>query len=463
MKSRSITKRVVGSILIAEFAAAIAFSILAFFHEERAQQRALDVAVVGRSDSLLGAIQDLEDKDDRVFIDPRELHLPAEDRWKVFNADRTPVGGSGETSATPLGLQETDGFHHEDMGGVGYRVLQHRGLRIIDRAETNGVGIKRPVILVYATPDSQLLHQSLRSASFYMLAALLVSALTAAGVAVFLRFSLRPIRDLAQAAERLSIPALQFTAPESVARISELQPLALTLTSVVERLRAAFEREKRFAGDAAHELKTAVAVLRSTIQVLMLRTRTPEEHQKGLLRALEDTRRLEALVMQILTLAQAEENLPAGQATADFAAAAERALEDLSPLAVQSEVTVSLKVEAVPPLSMSPDQAVVLVSNLLSNAIQHSSAHSEVRVSVLSQDGAVLLKISDEGDGIPAEALPYIFERFYRVDASRSRQTGGTGLGLAICKSIVEQAGGVIEVNSELGRGTVVTATFIAP
>jgi signal transduction histidine kinase len=102
-----------------------------------------------------------------------------------------------------------------------------------------------------------------------------------------------------------------------------------------------------------------------------------------------------------------------------------------------------------------------LVSNLVMNAVQHSAAGGAVKVSVRVDDARrAVLQVADEGAGIAAENLPHIFERFYREDRSRSRETGGAGLGLAICKSIVEGAGGTIGVESGVGRGTKVTVSF---
>ena len=165
----------------------------------------------------------------------------------------------------------------------------------------------------------------------------------------------------------------------------------------------------------------------------------------------------------MLDLARAEETTMLRRGRAVLAIAVERAMEDLRPLALESDVHLVSEIEDSVVISMPQDQAEILVRNLVSNAIQHSRPKSEVRVSVEAVQNTVLLTIEDEGEGIAAEALPHIFERFYRADPSRSRQTGGTGLGLAICRSIVDQAGGSIEVTSQVGLGTVVTATFIAP
>jgi signal transduction histidine kinase len=109
------------------------------------------------------------------------------------------------------------------------------------------------------------------------------------------------------------------------------------------------------------------------------------------------------------------------------------------------------------------EAAYALVSNLVLNAIQHSRAGAPVAVRVARQGPSrVVLEVSDAGTGIARDALPHVFERFYREDGSRSRETGGTGLGLAICKSIVEAADGEISITSEVDAGTTVTAVFSA-
>ncbi len=114
-------------------------------------------------------------------------------------------------------------------------------------------------------------------------------------------------------------------------------------------------------------------------------------------------------------------------------------------------------------VKLLPERGFTLLSNLILNAVQHSSPGLTVTVCLRKQpQGSVMLDVEDAGTGISPEALPHIFERFYREDRSRSRDTGGTGLGLSICKSIVDAAGGSISVESEAGQGTRVTVAFIS-
>ncbi len=461
MKPRSIARRVINIILIAELSAAVALSVLVFFHEESTRLRALDMGIRGRSDSLLGAIQDAEDSADNVYVDPAELRLPPGDYWAVFNTDGSLVGHSAQRVNWPALLRPGDGLRDTQLDGSTYRLLEHHALRIIDRSETSGVGIRRPVILLYATRKTHLVREAFASASFYILAALVVSLVTAALVAFFLRASLYPVVELAVAAESLSLPLLQFTPPASVENVVELKPLALALSTTASNLRDAFAREKRFVGDAAHELKTATAVVRSTIQLLMLKSRTPEEYRAGLDRALDDTERLQALIVQMLNLASVEETGDSETGRTDLGDTLRSVVNELEPMAGQAGVHLIPDIASDAIVPISRERGRILLVNLISNAIQYSRPQGEVVIFLQTMPHTVLLQIQDHGCGIAAVDLPHVFDRFYRADASRARETGGTGLGLAICKTIITQAGATLGIQSEQGVGTVVTVAFI--
>jgi signal transduction histidine kinase len=242
-----------------------------------------------------------------------------------------------------------------------------------------------------------------------------------------------------------------------------LAPLAEALSSTIARLRAAFDAQHRFIADAAHELKTAVAVVRSTIQVINMRPRTPDEYHRGLDDVLTDNERVEALVSRMLTLARFEENAESVLAQINFSGHVELALKKLASFAEARGILVRSSLDKEVRIRLEPEAAEILASNLIMNAIQHSSAGSDVVVSVRSKKVGIrraMLVVQDFGSGIAPENLTKIFDRFFREDASRSRETGGFGLGLSICKSIVDAAEGEIQVRSALGQGTVVTACF---
>jgi len=246
-------------------------------------------------------------------------------------------------------------------------------------------------------------------------------------------------------------------------RLRELQPLANALTTMVGRLRVAFETEHQFISDAAHELKTAVAVVRSTVQVLGIRLRSAEEYQSGLEQVLADNERVEELISRMLTLARFEERSGSPPEPIDLSQHVKAAAEKLGTYAETRGVQIRSSFEQGVQVRLPPEGAEILASNLILNAIQHSPKGSEVIVSVRLRGighRQAWLVVQDFGSGIAPENLTKIFDRFYREDPSRSRETGGFGLGLAICKSIVEAADGEIRVQSVLHQGTLVTVYF---
>jgi signal transduction histidine kinase len=317
------------------------------------------------------------------------------------------------------------------------------------------------VVIVYAAPESHVLHEVFEAVGQLLVAIAVVSVAAAFVTASLVRRTLQPIRDLALAAQKVSPRSLQFESPASAMRVEELQPLATTLSALIDELREAFAKEQRFVGDAAHELKTAVAVVRSAIQVLMLRRRTEQEYVAGLEQLLEDNDRVEVLVSSMLDLARFEQAKEEETPVLDLAEAAQQACATMESVAEAQGVRLVTDATGRVCAHLRMDRAQTLLTNLLSNAIRHSSEGSVVVVTVKHQAGESVLQVIDNGSGIRAEALPHVFERFYREDSSRSRATGGTGLGLAICKSIAVAAGGRIEIASTVGKGTTVMVFFI--
>jgi signal transduction histidine kinase len=285
-----------------------------------------------------------------------------------------------------------------------------------------------------------------------------------AGILIYLlRRLLAPLQELAAAAAAIRADSPSFQPPPSVMGVYELMPLADALSKSITRLRLTFEKEQRFISDAAHELKTAVAVVRSTIQLLTMRSRSSEEYQFGLEQALNDNQRVEELVSQMLTLARASERSEEALVNVDLGEEVASALKSIASFAEHRGVHVVPSLADDVKVQLPQNGVQILVSNLVMNAVQHSVNGSEVLVEVrpgANGEQRAVLEVRDFGSGIAPDNLPHVFERFFREDPSRSRETGGVGLGLAICKSIVESAGGAIELQSAQGRGTTAKASF---
>jgi signal transduction histidine kinase len=250
--------------------------------------------------------------------------------------------------------------------------------------------------------------------------------------------------------------------PNDVLRTAELAPIALSIQQLVLGLQQAFERQRQLTGDAAHELKTSIAVLKSSLQLLSMNPRTTEQYEAGLEGLLLDTERMEELANRMLALARLEEAPVNRTEATDLQAALNAVVARLRPLSELRQVALEVRTESASKAHMQAEDAELLCSNLIMNALQHSTPAGRVSAIVQSCNGAVELHIVDQGNGIPEASLPHVFERFYRADRSRSRNSGGAGLGLSICKAIVERANGTIQIQSEAGTGTEVTVRLPA-
>jgi signal transduction histidine kinase len=458
-RTHSLIRQTIIIIFMAQILCAMLLCGAALLHEWHTRFRAFDVRIQGRSDSLLGAIQGAEKSNANVIIDQAELKLPSDDVYAVYSQEGRLLGTSTNAPAS-LVNRGKDGFRDQRVNGASYRLLQRDALRVIDRGEFGGVGLRRSITILYASPEAHVWHEILEAVRFYLITIALVATLSVFLVSMLLRRALQPLSDLAMATANLAAPALNFEPPSSVLQVRELRPLVDVLGTAVSRLREAFAKEHRFVGDAAHELKTAIAVVRSSLQVLMLKQRSVDEYKAGLERVLQDNQRVEGLVAQMLQLARFEEAPNAKYTGTDLCEVAAAVASRLQRIADEHEIKICVECSPALSVSVSPESAEILISNLLLNAIQHSKSGSSVLLSIHAHGNSVVIEVMDTGSGIAPEALPHVFERFYREDTSRSRETGGTGLGLAICKSIVDAVDATIEVRSSLGVGTSVRITF---
>jgi len=194
-----------------------------------------------------------------------------------------------------------------------------------------------------------------------------------------------------------------------------------------------------------------------------MRERTPQEYQAGNERALVDTARIEEIVAKMLTLARFESaSLSSQAAISNLNECIRNVVSELETVAAVRQVRLTVRdLPSGASVPLSTEDCSIVAGNLIMNAIQHSPPQSCVEIYVLSRNGEIEFTVQDQGDGIDADVLPHVFERFYRADPSRARTTGGTGLGLAICKAAVERAGGSISLISSPGAGA--TATVRLP
>jgi signal transduction histidine kinase len=464
MKAHSIERRIVTAVISVQLALAICVTVSAFLYERHAQFHSLDIALRGRADSLFGAVQEADDTTDNVLLVVNDLRIPRGDVFVVREADGKILGASSNLK-DPASLPSNgpQGRFTTSINGQEYRGIRLQAVRTIDPKTEN---VRHTLSIIYATQTAKAWDAIYGALRFFALINLALLLLTTWLVSFLVRRSMQPLGELAGAAGRISAPRWSFTAPESTRKTKELAPLVAAIEGVVQRLELSFSQQRQFLGDAAHELKTAVAVIKSSLQLLSMRPRTVAEYQEGVLRSETDCSRMEELVGRMLALARIEAAKP--EMTGEILASStvllngiHAAMEQLHPIVEILQVDVDATGSSALAATIAPELWQTLCTNVLLNAIQYSSPDSTVTV-ILGMAGnqdnqMVQCVIADKGQGIPPDSLPHVFHRFYRGDPSRSRASGGAGLGLAICQAIAEQAGGSISIDSSPGLGTTVT------
>jgi len=223
------------------------------------------------------------------------------------------------------------------------------------------------------------------------------------------------------------------------------------------------EQMKQFTASISHELRTPLAVLRGEAEIALMREQTPEHYRRVLASQLEEFEKLGRMVNQLLTLARAESgDVPILRELVDVSAMARTLAEQLEPVAASKGVKLALECEQDVKVMGDPGWIERIVLNLVDNAIKFTPSGGTVRMRVSRDARNASLQVQDTGIGIAAEALPQVFDRFYRADTSRSGDTAGAGLGLTLVKWAVDQHHGWIEINSSPENGTCVSVQLPA-
>jgi len=463
--SISLTRRLVLTVLVLELLSAVALIAAITVHERSLQLKAFDAALMAKAEALLGAVQDTEDEQDDVMLDLRGVELGKHAIFRVEDEHGRILGSAGDAPRFTTSPAEPMAFHDETVNGRRYRFLVFQALRIVDPGEANG-GVRHGITIVYGIPEGRIWHEVLEAVRFIAIATAVLLGITGAVMVWLLRRTLAPVHELAREAEHMRLSDWRFQAPVSAKNTIELRPLTLALETALARMQRSFEQQRRFTNDAAHELKTDVAIVKSSLQLLAMRRRTVEEYSRGLALSLEDFNRLESTVQKMLTLARLEQpaagGLNEGHASCSLRGVMEDAIHQSQPLAELKAVTIDFESATDARVAIDSRDAQLLCSNILLNALQHSPEGTRIRVAMQLLEGRVWLKVQDEGEGIPEQDREHLFEPFYRTDPSRSRKSGGTGLGLAICKALCERAGGSIEIANHSPVGALVTVTLPA-
>ena len=269
------------------------------------------------------------------------------------------------------------------------------------------------------------------------------------------RQGIRPVEEMAATARRISSTHLA----ERILTEGypfELASLAGTFNEMLDRLEDSFDRISTFSADIAHDLRTPVNNIRGEAEVALARARTIDEYRDALESSLEEAVRLSDLIGNLLFLARTESPLThLRREPVNVAELLDGVQEYYEASAADGGISLSTRFGAEPVIA-DLDRTLMqrAVGNLISNAVAHTPTGGTVVMAASSESATVRIEVTDTGIGIPSEALPRVFDRFFRVDPSRSRASGGTGLGLAIVQGIMQLHGGKVEIVSQPGKGT---------
>jgi len=299
-----------------------------------------------------------------------------------------------------------------------------------------------------------VLHGLLLTFAIYM--PFLISLAVGSGYWL-MRRSLRPVDEITRRAEGITSTNLSERLPV-IRTGDELERLSISLNRMIERLDDAFQHINRFSADASHELRTPLTILQLELEGIAQSHNFNPSLSDQIGSALEETHRMSHIVESLLAISR----LDAGEAKMD------KTHLDLGELATSTaeqmrllaeEKSIRLRTNVASEIHVEGDRSHLqqVIVNLVANAIKYTQEGGEVEVRVRRKPGTAVLEVSDNGAGIPEHALPHVFERFYRADRARSRDSGGAGLGLAIVKAICAAHGAEVSVSSKEGNGSLFT------
>jgi heavy metal sensor kinase len=372
----------------------------------------------------------------------------------VYRSDGTVLAHTPELAPEsvppfPTGLRERSEYD-ADLPGIGRQRVM---------AERQRLGGRSFVVLLFA-PLEAVDIQLGRMRAVLLTAGLVVLILPGV-LAYWLAWNaLAPMDRLRRSADAITADRLDQ-------RLVVLNPhdelglLTHTINDMIARLEHSFAEVRRFTADASHELRTPLTALRSEVEVALRKQLSAPEHQHLLGSLLEELGRMSRLTDQLLTLSRRDAGVEHSAPTPlDLNALVAGVVDTMQPLAESKAQRLRLEWNG-PVLALGDEGRLRQVFiNLLDNALKYTPDGGTVTVWVGERGSSAMVAVEDTGIGIPAEHLPHVFDRFYRVDKARTRSDGGTGLGLSIAQSIVRAHSGTIEITTSLGKGTVCTVTL---
>lgn len=349
--------------------------------------------------------------------------------------------------------------YHADLDDLVYRTLEGPSLGNFPVRVILFPAWRDTIVQVGISLEQNVLSMR-RLLLLLLIAAPLLLILASVGGSFIIRKALRPVRSVVETANRITADDLSLRI-DAGNRKDEIGDLVETLNAMIARLDGSVRRIRQFSGDVSHELRTPLTVIRGEIEVALRKARPEEEYRRILASALEESRRMEKIIEDLLLLSRMD-------AVKALAFENQVKLDDLLITIYESREPASrrkgVRLDMIRSVAGSVPGDVTLlerlVGNIVDNAIRYTPEGGRVELALDAEPGGLVLSVRDTGIGISAEALPMIFDRFFVADPSRSRESGGSGLGLSIVKQVADLHGAEVELESEEGRGTLFRIRF---
>ena len=383
-------------------------------------------------------------------VNSKFIRVSASDGATIYTS-RPPADGSFDPAhisevPVPAWLNAKAAFAREERASAGKAITiyslpytSHGGQKFLVEVGTNFKQIR-------STMDGLLLLFAIGLPSMVLLA--FVGGYSVVGRA------LQPVRTITNKAESISLASAGQRLP-IIHTGDEIEQLSRALNRMLERLEEAFQHIHRFSADVSHELRTPLTIMQGELEAFLRKSQSQAQDMEMAGSCLEEVDRLARIVDQLSVLSRldrGDDNLPKEEL--DFGELAKSIAEQMHLLTEEKGQTLSLRLQPRVFVEANPSRLGQVVVNLLANAIKYTPNAGTIRLSVESSGGMAVLEASDSGVGIPADALPHVFDRFFRADRARSRDTGGAGLGLSIVKAIATAYGGNVSICSDEGTGT---------
>lgn len=457
----SLRSRIVLLFLILDLVLIAAFATSTYIYMRKRLTRSFDAALAANAEALAtlvgvnerGALE-LEFSDEVMKRFSRRKYP---DLFAILDRDGNLVEASRSLKKVPewVGLRKKSEIRDFRTLGENYRSMILPTTADVDGENDTDKPV--PVTVFFATTRDDL-DDDLEDALEFLLGAA-VGMLLISGMAAWIvaNRGLKPLHKLSEDAGEIDASSLdQRFDPAPLP--SDIQPLATSFNLLLSRLEDAFERERRFSADAAHELRTPVSVLKSGIQAALLSAPDAAKDRESLQELLIDVARLEELCESLLLLSRvSEDGEPDGaMSKTHFAAEVHVIVDSFEAAAAAGGAMITLHAGTTSDGSLRTDAITLrrILTNLVENSLRHGGKNVRIVIDVAdTSEGGVVLSVQDSGPGIPESLRQRLFQRFARGDASRARQTGGAGLGLAISRSLAERFGGTLTLEQGADGG----------